>query len=119
MYTNLRNLLIGSPLPTSTTGERRLDKVRALASLSPDALASIAYANQEIFLGLVIAGAAGLAHSINLALVISGLLVLLTLSYRQTIAAYPTGAAPTPWRARTWASCRGWWRPRRCSSTTC
>lgn len=91
MYTNLRNLLIGSPLPTSTTGERRLDKVRALASLSPDALASIAYANQEIFLGLVIAGAAGLAHSINLALVISGLLVLLTLSYRQTIAAYPTG----------------------------
>lgn len=91
MLTNLRNLLIGSPLPTSTTGERRLDKVRALASLSPDALASIAYANQEIFLGLVIAGAAGLAHSINLALVISGLLVLLTLSYRQTIAAYPTG----------------------------
>jgi amino acid transporter len=91
MLTHLRHLLIGSPLPTTYAGETRLDKVRALASLSPDALASVAYANQEIFLGLVIAGAAGLAHSIDLALVISGLLVLLTLSYRQTIAAYPGG----------------------------
>ncbi len=91
MLTHLRHLLIGSPLPSEQSGESRLDKVRALASLSPDALASVAYANQEIFLGLVIAGAAGLAYSIDLALVISGLLVLLTLSYRQTIAAYPAG----------------------------
>ncbi|MDL1882015.1 amino acid permease, partial [Gammaproteobacteria bacterium PRO2] len=91
MLTHIRHLLIGSPLPSEQTGETRLDKVRALASLSPDALASIAYANQEIFLGLVVAGAAGLAHSIDLALVITGLLALLTLSYRQTIAAYPSG----------------------------
>ena len=91
MLNHIRHLLIGSPLSSAHAGETRLDKVRALASLSPDALASVAYANQEIFLGLVIAGAAGLAHSIDLALVISGLLVLLTLSYRQTIAAYPAG----------------------------
>ena len=91
MFSHIRHLLIGSPLPSEQSGETRLDKVRALASLSPDALASIAYANQEIFLGLAIAGAAGLAHSIDLALIISGLLVLLTLSYRQTIAAYPSG----------------------------
>lgn len=91
MFSHIRHLLIGSPLPSEQSGETRLDKVRALASLSPDALASVAYANQEIFLGLVVAGAAGLAHSIDLALIISGLLVLLTLSYRQTIAAYPSG----------------------------
>ena len=91
MLTHIRHLLIGSPMSSAHAGETRLDKVRALASLSPDALASVAYANQEIFLGLVVAGAAGLAHSIDLALVISGLLVLLTLSYRQTIAAYPSG----------------------------
>ncbi|MBP6786344.1 MAG: APC family permease [Candidatus Promineofilum sp.] len=91
MLSHIRHLIIGSPLPSERSGETRLDKVRALASLSPDALASVAYANQEIFLGLVIAGAAGLAHSIDLALIITGLLVLLTLSYRQTIAAYPSG----------------------------
>lgn len=91
MLGHLRHLLLGSPLPSADLGEHRLDNVRALAALSPDALASVAYANQEIFLGLVVAGAAGLAHSLDLALVITGLLALLTLSYRQTIAAYPSG----------------------------
>jgi len=91
MLTHLRHLLLGSPLPSARTGELRLDKVRALAALSPDALASVAYANQEIYLGLLVAGAAGLNHAFSLALVISGLLALLTLSYRQTIAAYPGG----------------------------
>jgi amino acid transporter len=91
MIEHLRELLIGMPLPSEELGETRIDKVRALASLSPDALASVAYANQEIFLGLAVAGAAGLLHSIDLALVITGLLALLTLSYRQTIAAYPSG----------------------------
>lgn len=91
MFSHIRHLIIGSPLPSDQSGETRLDKIRALASLSPDALASIAYANQEIYLGLLVAGAAGLAHSVELALIITGLLVLLTLSYRQTIAAYPSG----------------------------
>ncbi len=91
MLTHLRHLLLGSPIPSADTGELRLDKVRALAALSPDALASVAYANQEIYLGLLVAGAAGLNHAFSLALVISGLLALLTLSYRQTIAAYPGG----------------------------
>ena len=91
MLTQLRHLVFGSPLPSADLGETRLDKVRALAALSPDALASVAYANQEIYLGLLVAGAAGLGHAFSLALVISGLLALLTLSYRQTIAAYPAG----------------------------
>ncbi len=91
MFTQLRHLVFGSPLPSADLGETRLDKVRALAALSPDALASVAYANQEIYLGLLVAGAAGLGHALSLAVVISGLLALLTLSYRQTIAAYPGG----------------------------
>jgi hypothetical protein len=60
----VRDLVIGSPLPSEDLSEARLDKVRALAALSPDALASVAYANQEIFLGLVVAGAAGLAYQV-------------------------------------------------------
>jgi hypothetical protein len=60
MFSRIRQFLIGSPLPTQQLGEVRLNKVRALAAFSPDALSSIAYANQEIYLGLVVAGAAGL-----------------------------------------------------------
>ena len=88
---SLREVLIGHPLPTSQLKGERLDKIRALAALSPDALSSIAYANQEIYLGLVVAGAAGLNFSIWIALAIAALLAILTLSYSQTIIAYPTG----------------------------
>lgn len=91
MWGHVRHLLMGPPLPTAAGAEKRLDKVRALAVLSPDALASVAYASQEIFLGLVVAGAAGLLFAWDIALVITGLLILLALSYSQTIAAYPTG----------------------------
>lgn len=87
----LRDIIIGPPLPTARMGHERLDNLRALAALSPDALASIAYANQEIFLGLVVAGAAGLAYSGTIVLAIAGLLVVLAISYSQTINAYPTG----------------------------
>src|SRR5688500_4168784 len=86
-----RELLIGSPLPTRLSHGERLDKVRALAALSPDALSSIAYANQEIYLGLMVAGSAALNLSLPIALAITALLAILTLSYSQTIAAYPTG----------------------------
>ncbi len=89
--TNLRQLLIGPPLPSQRAGEERLSNFRALAALSPDALASIAYANQEIFLGLAVAGAAGLAYSGIIALAIAGLLAIVALSYSQVIRAYPGG----------------------------
>lgn len=58
MLSKFKNILIGTPLPTHQLGEKRLlDKIRALAAFSPGALSSIAYANQEIHLGLVAAGA--------------------------------------------------------------
>jgi amino acid transporter len=88
---SLREILTGPPLPTRRLGAERLNKVRALAAFSPDALSSIAYANQEIYLGLVVAGAAALAYSWPIALVIVGLMVVVALSYSQTIPAYPHG----------------------------
>jgi amino acid transporter len=87
----LQRVLVGPPLPTRSVVDERLGNFRALAALSPDALASVAYANQEIFLGLVVAGAAGLAYSWTIALAIAGLLTMLALSYSQTISAYPNG----------------------------
>ena len=87
----LKDLIIGVPLPTKEFGERQLNKIRALAAFSPDALSSIAYANQEIFLALVAAGAAGLAMSFVIGLVIVLILAILTMSYFQTIHGYPSG----------------------------
>ncbi|HEY3312182.1 MAG TPA: APC family permease [Anaerolineales bacterium] len=86
-----REILSGAPLPTSQLSHERLNKIRALAAFSPDALSSIAYANQEIYLGLLAAGSAGLAMAWPIGLTITGVLLILTLSYYQTIHAYPGG----------------------------
>ncbi len=88
---HLRELLVGSPLPTHQLSDERLNRVRALAAFSPDALSSIAYANQEIYLGLVVAGAAGLVYSWRIGLAIALLLAIVAFSYRQTIHEYPSG----------------------------
>ena len=71
--------------------EKRLNIARALAAFSPDALSSVAYANQEIFLGLLAAGAAGLTFQLPIALAITLLLGVVALSYAQTIRGYPSG----------------------------
>ena len=91
MLNRIRQLLLGSPLPTDQLAGERLNKIRALAAFSPDALSSIAYANQEIYLGLAAAGSAGLALSFPIGVAITGLLVLVALSYFQTIHGYPSG----------------------------
>ena len=56
----IRTALLGPPLPTQGLLQEQLNKIRALATFSPDALSSVAYANQEIYLALVVAGSAGL-----------------------------------------------------------
>lgn len=91
MLSRLWYLLVGSPLPTQEFAHKRLNKVRALAAFSPGALSSIAYANQEIFLGLVVAGSAGLVLSFPIGLYIAVLLGIVALSYYQTIHGYPSG----------------------------
>ena len=91
MSVKIRDILIGHPLRTSQVTEKRLNKIRALAAFSPDALSSIAYANQEIYLGLIVAGSAGLVLSAKIGFAITILLILVTISYYQTIHGYPLG----------------------------
>ncbi|MDT8899145.1 APC family permease [Thermanaerothrix sp. 4228-RoL] len=91
MLDHLWHLIVGSPLPTQSLSRERLNKIRALAAFSPDALSSIAYANQEIYLGLALAGSAGLAFLWPIGLAITGLLLIVALSYFQTIHGYPSG----------------------------
>ncbi len=76
MLSKIKYWLIGDPLPTHQLKEKRLNKVRALAAFSPDALSSIAYANQEIYLGLIVAGGAALALSWPIGVAITGLLII-------------------------------------------
>lgn len=91
MLDKFKHLIIGNPLPTYQLAEKKLNKIRALAAFSPDALSSIAYANQEIYLGLVVAGSAGLIMAWPIGLTITVLLVIVAISYFQTIHAYPSG----------------------------
>jgi amino acid transporter len=91
LLSRLKDIIVGPALPTQAAAHERLNKTRALAAFSPDALASIAYANQEIYLGLVVAGAAGLAFSWPISIAIAALLAAVALSYFQTIHAYPSG----------------------------
>lgn len=66
----------------------RVNKIQGLAAFSPDALASIGYADQEIFLGLVVAGSLGLVYAPPIALAITGLLAILAFSYYQIVQKY-------------------------------
>jgi len=91
MLDQIKRALIGPPLATSQQAEKRLNKIRALAAFSPDALSSIAYANQEIYLGLLVAGAAGLSNALPIGIMITIVLAAVAFSYYQTIHGYPNG----------------------------
>jgi amino acid transporter len=78
-------------LPTGETEIRKVSKLQGLAAFSPDALASIGYADQEIYLGLVVAGSVGLSLAFPIALSITVLLTLLALSYYQICQSFPSG----------------------------
>ncbi|MFQ5991211.1 MAG: APC family permease [Nitrospiraceae bacterium] len=87
----LKRLLVGNPLRTTQAGDERLSKRLALAVFSSNALSSVAYATEEILIVLVVIGAAAMAWSIPISLMIVLLLAFLTLSYRQIIYEHPEG----------------------------
>ena len=88
----LRTALLGSPLSIHRVLHERLDKVRALPVLSSDALSSVAYATEQIVLILAVAGTAAIsADLLPIMGVIALLIIIVCLSYRQTIKAYPQG----------------------------
>ncbi|GHO88678.1 APC family permease [Dictyobacter formicarum] len=87
----LKRALIGVPLATARADQERLTKFKALAVLSSDAISSVAFATEAILINLVAAGSAALAWTLPISLAILALLVVVTLSYRQTIPAYPNG----------------------------
>lgn len=87
----IKRALIGVPLATARAEHERLTKFKALAVLSSDAISSVAFATEAILINLVAAGSLHLGVTLPISLVILALLVIVTLSYRQTIPAYPNG----------------------------
>ena len=87
----VRRLLLGRPLATEEEGAERLSKVKALAVFSSDNLSSVAYATEAILFTLLAAGTASFWLTLPISLVIVGILGVIVISYRQTIAAYPNG----------------------------
>jgi amino acid transporter len=69
----------------------RLSVIGGIAALSLDAMSSVAYGPEAIVIVLTVAGGAGLGYTVPITLAIAGLLGVLTLSYRQVIAAFPEG----------------------------
>ena len=87
----LRRALIGPPLSSTALQQERMSKKVALPVLSSDALSSVAYGPQAMLAVLVLAGTSGLDASLPIAAAIVVLIVAVSISYRQTIRAYPHG----------------------------
>jgi amino acid transporter len=91
MMSTIKRWLIGRPLKSHELGEQKLNKAKALAILSSDALSSVAYGPEQILIVLVTIGVAAFWYSIPIAIGVLILLAALILSYRQIIYAYPQG----------------------------
>lgn len=91
MASSLKRLLIGKPLATERQQQERLGRRTALAVFSADALSSVSYATEAILTVLILGGAIALGFSLPIGFTVAFLLVMVGLSYRQTIRAYPQG----------------------------
>jgi len=86
-----KRLLFGRPLSSDRLENELLNKKTALAVLSSDAISSVAYATEQTLLVLAVLGGAALSYIVPISAVIVGLLVLVAISYTQTVYAYPAG----------------------------
>ncbi|MDM5156678.1 APC family permease [Bacillus sp. DX1.1] len=91
MFSAFKRFLIGRPLKSTALGEQKLNKLKALAILSSDALSSVAYGTEQILIVLAAFGAIAFWYSIPIAIGVLILLTALILSYRQIIYSYPQG----------------------------
>lgn len=93
-YTPPRSLshwLIGRPLQTADAPHQTIGKAVGLAVFASDALSSTAYATQEILGILSVAGSLAYNYVFPISIAIVALLAIVTISYEQTIHAYPGG----------------------------
>ncbi len=86
-----RTFLFGRPMPTADAPNQTIGKAIGLAVFAADALSSVVYAPQETMVILAAAGTAGFAYALPIAIAVTILLTIVTISYQQTVHAYPNG----------------------------
>lgn len=87
----LKRLLVGRPVHSERLSETLLPKRIALPVFASDALSSVAYAPDEIFLTLALAGVTAYTVSPLIGLVVAFVMTIVVASYRQNVHAYPSG----------------------------
>ncbi|HEY6794703.1 MAG TPA: APC family permease [Kineosporiaceae bacterium] len=87
----IKRLLVGRPMHSERLSETLLPKRIALPVFASDALSSVAYAPDEIFLTLAYAGAAAFAFSTWIGVCVAFVMLIVVASYRQNVHAYPSG----------------------------
>ncbi len=93
MASVVKRLVVGRPLASSEEHNQRISKPVALAVFASDAISSTAYATEEILLVLLMAVVFPQTHTYLVPIAVAAALLLLVVlvSYRQTITAYPNG----------------------------
>ena len=86
-----KRLLLGRKLRSTQLHETLLPKRIALPVFASDALSSVAYAPDEIFLTLSLAGLAAYSYSWKIAILVAIVMLVVVASYRQNVHAYPSG----------------------------
>ncbi|MGI8549289.1 MAG: APC family permease [Dehalococcoidia bacterium] len=91
MSANLLRHPFGRPLRRQELPHQVVAKKYALPLFSSDALSSVAYVTEEILKVLALAGVAYFSHSLYISGIITVMIVVLLISYRQAIFASPNG----------------------------
>ena len=88
---SILDILFGRPLSSEEDTAERIGPVAGVPVFGLDALSSAAYGPEAALTILIPLGLIGLAYILPISLIIIVLLSIVYFSYRQTIAAYPTG----------------------------
>jgi amino acid transporter len=86
-----KRILLGRKLRSSQLGETLLPKRIALPVFASDALSSVAYAPDEVFIMLSLAGASTYVWSWKIGILVAIVMLTVVASYRQNVHAYPSG----------------------------
>ncbi len=86
-----KRILLGRKLRSAQLGETLLPKRIALPVFASDALSSVAYAPDEVFIMLSLSGTALYAFSWKIGILVGLVMLTVVASYRQNVHAYPSG----------------------------
>ena len=91
LSTAARRLILGRPFRSDRLSHTLLPKRIALPVFASDALSSVAYAPEEVFLMLSVAGLAAYSLTPWIGLAVAAVMLVVVASYRQNVHAYPSG----------------------------